>query len=155
MKGTLIVIYAAGLLIFAGCSLGAEPIPPTNTPRPTKTPKPPDTPVPAVVEIGDAEKGQLIFENGGSVDGADQHRCSRCHTVDGSDEKNRNGPGLQGISEFGGERVPGLSAAQYIHQSILDPRAYVVDGYPFMSLTARNFLTEAEVADLVAFLLTQ
>ena len=153
MKRTLIAMLTVGLLIFVGCASAEEAIPPTNTPRPTETPKPPDTPVPPA-EIGDAVRGQLIYENGGSASGADQHRCARCHALDGTGGQ-LSGPDLQGISEWGSERVPGLSAAQYIHQSVMDPRAYVVEGYPFMSLTTRHFLTEEEMADIVAFLLTQ
>ena len=153
MQKRQILLFVLGLFLLIGCA-ATEPIPPTNTPRPTKTPKPPDTPVPPVA-VGDAERGKVIFENGGSMDGAEQHRCARCHSVDGSGEMNHNGPELLGISEIAGERVSELSAAQYLHQSVMDPRAYVVEGYPFMSLTTRHFITEEELSDVIAYLLTK
>jgi cytochrome c2 len=81
--------------------------------------------------------------------------CSGCHTLDGSDEKTHIAPDLLGISERAAETVPGLSAAQYLHQSIMDPRAYVVEGYAYMTAIPGRLRIEDEVADLVAFLLTQ
>jgi hypothetical protein len=65
------------------------------------------------------------------------------------------GPSLQGISDRAGDRVPELSAAEYIHQSIMEPRAFVVEGYANMGLMNSYLLSEEEVDDLVAFLLTQ
>jgi mono/diheme cytochrome c family protein len=149
-----------GLSILAGCS----PIPttplttPTNPPPadPTITPIPPtQTTVPEVT--GDPEAGRLVFENGGANEASSNlgALCSGCHTLNGSDEKTQNGPDLQGISERAEEIVPGLSAAQYIHQSIMDPRAHIVDGYSYMSAAPSRVLTEHEINDLVAFLLTQ
>jgi cytochrome c2 len=148
MKNILIAVFALGLLVIAGCS-SSEPAQPTDTPSPK------ETPVPEV--MGDSEKGRQIFENGGANELSAGHGylCTSCHTVDGSGEKTHNGPELKGISERGADTVPGLSAAQYIHQSIMDPRAYVVDGYAYMSVGPSRTLTEEEVADLVAYLLTQ
>lgn len=94
--------------------------------------------------------------NGGSSDNyLDLAICFACHDLDDSGDVVKEGPNLNGISERAGERVPGLSAAQYIHQSIMDPREYVVEDYSYMTTTVRRYLTEDEVADLVAFLLTQ
>jgi hypothetical protein len=53
--------------------------------------------------------------------------------------------------------VPGLSAEEYLRQSILDPNAYVVQGFPAGQMF-QNFaevLTEDEIDALIAFLLTQ
>jgi cytochrome c1 len=165
VKNIMITMFPMILLVLVGCS-ASEPTPtdipasPTNTPPlPTNTPPPPtitptDTPIPEVVGI--AERGREIFENGGAHENyIPEAFCTRCHTLDGSDEKEHLGPQLRGISERAGERVPGLSAAQYIHQSILDPRAYVVEGYSYMYQRPGQLLSEEEVADLVAFLLTQ
>jgi len=47
-------------------------------------------------------------------------------------------------------------AEAYIHQSIKDPYAYLVEGYGnTMTKAAAYLLTEEEIDDLVAFLLTQ
>jgi cytochrome c len=52
-------------------------------------------------------------------------------------------------------RVPGQSVSQYLHTSIVDPDAYIVDGYP--DLMPKNWgkvFTEAQVNDLVAYLIS-
>jgi len=103
------------------------------------------------VAIGDLERGQELFMTGGGV--IDNLPCSKCHSVDGSDSI---GPQLQGISEYAGRRVQGLSAAEYIEQSILDPSAYLVEGYGNeMGSTWKIFLSQEDVDDLVAFLLSK
>jgi len=40
-----------------------------------------------------------------------------------------SGPSFQGISKRAGDRVPGLSAVEYLRQSIVDPSAYMVEGF--------------------------
>ena len=80
--------------------------------------------------------------------------CSTCHSIDGASGL---GPSLQGISTTAETRVPGLSAGEYITQSILDPNAFVVDGFP-AGLMPQNYgetLTTQDIADVVAFLLSQ
>jgi cytochrome c2 len=155
ISGSALII----LSILAGCS----PVPssPSNTPTnppadPTITSIPP-TPTTVPEVTGDPEAGRLIFENGGANEASSDlgALCTSCHTLDGSDEKIHNGPDLHGISERAADTVPELSAAQYLHQSIMDPRAHIVDDYSYMSVAPSRLLTEAEVADLVAFLLTQ
>jgi ferredoxin len=80
--------------------------------------------------------------------------CRICHSLEPGD--NRVGPSFAGISTRAGERVPGLSAEEYLRQSILDPDAYTVDGYPsgLMVPNLGETLTEAQIDDLVAFLMT-
>ena len=52
--------------------------------------------------------------------------------------------------------VPGLSAEEYLRESILDPAAYVVEGYTGIMASGYKFLlSEDDVNNLVAFLLTQ
>jgi len=100
---------------------------------------------------GDPENGRVIYEKGG---GKLDAPCSRCHTLDGSEKQ--GGPTLGGITKIAAERVPGLTAEEYILQSILDPHAYVVEGYDVsMSSYLGYILSPEEINDLVAFLLTQ
>jgi mono/diheme cytochrome c family protein len=158
-------LISAVLTIFliGGCGTFAPtPEPPTATPvAPTPTPTPVlPTPTPTP-EVGDPERGREIFNN------HNQTRCEGCHSLDGS--AFRVGPSLLGISKLAGERVPGLSPVEYLRQSILDPSAHIVEGYedsdemPAYELVVRaegdfkspGTLTEEELDDLVAFLLTQ
>jgi cytochrome c2 len=100
---------------------------------------------------GNPERGQEIFLTGGGV--IDSTPCSNCHSLDGSVLR---GPSLQGISDRAGERVPGLSAIEYLNQSILDPSAYLVEGFDnSMSSIWKIFMSEEDINDMVAFLLTQ
>jgi Fe-S-cluster-containing hydrogenase component 2 len=66
------------------------------------------------------------------------------------------GPSFDGVATRAATRVPGMSAEDYIRQSILDPNAYVVEGFPAGQML-QNFgelLTPEQIDDLVAFLLT-
>ena len=50
---------------------------------------------------------------------------------------------------------PGMDAAAYINESIHDPQAYVVSGYPPVMPSFRGTLTEEEISQVVAYLLTK
>ena len=53
--------------------------------------------------------------------------------------------------------MPGLSAEEYLRESIVDPAAYIVEGYSdgTMPKGFRFLLSEEDIDSLVAFLLTQ
>ena len=53
--------------------------------------------------------------------------CDVCHSTDTGDDG--VGPSLAGIGDRAADRIPGLDAEPYLRQSILDPDAYIVDGY--------------------------
>jgi mono/diheme cytochrome c family protein len=79
--------------------------------------------------------------------------CSECHTLDGTE---RFAPTFQGLSERAAERVEGMTAEEYLRQSIIDPDAFVVgEHYLQMPLDYGDVLTEEQIDDLVAFMLTQ
>ncbi|MBI5961212.1 MAG: cytochrome c [Chloroflexi bacterium] len=90
---------------------------------------------------GDAAAGQEIFVS----------KCAACHgETDGA------GPALVGMGERAAERVEGLSAAEYLHQSIVQPGEFTVDG--FANIMPPNYgdqLSETDINNLVAYLLTQ
>ena len=165
MKYLVLLLFVFASLLLVGCSTSepeptATPILPTNTPPPTNTPiptntspPPTETPVPEIEVVGDTERGAEIYQIGGSrEDYQSGQACVNCHSIDGTDG---DGPSLQGISARAEERVPGLSAADYIRQSIMEPREYIVKGYLYMGMINSLQLTEEEVDDLVVFLLTQ
>ena len=67
----------------------------------------------------------------------------------------RLGPNLAGIGERAAATVEGLSAEEYLHQSIVDPRSHVVPGY--RDLTYPDYgihFSEKDIQDLIAYLLT-
>ncbi len=102
---------------------------------------------------GDPEAGRLLFETP-MEEIIFRDSCATCHTLDGVDGE--FAPSLAGISERAGSRVDEMSAVEYLRESILVPGAFRVDGWlQIMSTQYGNFLTESEIDDLVAFLLTQ
>ncbi len=66
------------------------------------------------------------------------------------------GPSFAGVATRAAKRIPGMSAEEYLRQSILDPDAYVVEGFPAgqMITGLGDILTEQQIDDLVAFLMT-
>ena len=101
--------------------------------------------------VGDIAAGEELFIT--ELDMPANHlACATCHTLDGVDGRS---PSLLGISGVAGERVEGLSDIEYLRQSIIDPAAYEEDWPATMPRTYADVLTEEEVNDLVAFLLTQ
>lgn len=141
----------------------ATPTPESATPAPepsTATPTPQPPPVTRgesttdPLEIGDPKRGRQIFENGGEkYADKPQYHCIRCHSLDGGEGY---GPSLQGISEQAGDRVPELSAVEYLRQSILEPDAFIIEGFSHsMGRIHSVLLNEEEIDDLIAFMLTQ
>jgi ferredoxin/coenzyme F420-reducing hydrogenase delta subunit/cytochrome c551/c552 len=80
--------------------------------------------------------------------------CRICHSLQpGVDLV---GPSFVGIASRAGDRVPGLTAEEYLYQSITNPDAYIVEGYPAGQMVPNlaEILTEEQIDDLIAFLMT-
>lgn len=79
--------------------------------------------------------------------------CASCHEGSLFDLFRPVGPPLNEIGLVGRKRVPGMSAEDYIRQSITDPGAYVVPGYPdSMPRGLSRDLSPEDLAALVAYL---
>ncbi len=95
-------------------------------------------------------RGQVVFSVAG---------CTACHTISGI-SIGTIGPALDGLATRAATRVAGLTAEEYIRQSIFDPNAFVVEGFADDtggSRMPKDFgekLTEEQINDLLAFLLT-
>jgi cytochrome c2 len=100
---------------------------------------------------GDAKRGAKLFTQGQS----DAPPCSTCHHKITGQCGFSVGPNLAGIVERASRRVEGMTATDYMRQSILEPRRFVVPGYRNMMYSDYNsHLTEQDVLDLIAYLLT-
>ena len=55
----------------------------------------------------------------------EEYNCIACHVLGDS----RIAPRFQGVADRAGARRPVLSAAQYLFESIVDPGAFLVEGY--------------------------
>jgi cytochrome c peroxidase len=85
--------------------------------------------------------------------------CYTCHTIDGISE-GLIGPDLTHIGTDAANRQPGVSARDYITESIREPEAFVAEGVErappgLMTAALTANLSDAEVGALVDFLLTQ
>jgi caa(3)-type oxidase subunit IV len=75
--------------------------------------------------------------------------CAMCH-----DGQSGIGPPFKGMVDRADSRVRGESAEQYIHQSIVDPSAYVVAGY--QDMMPKNFaqkFSNEQIDALVAYIM--
>lgn len=97
---------------------------------------------------GDPERGEKLFGRMG---------CNGCHTVDGIG--GQVGPELTGVFNLDltedrpAQEQPNVQ--DYVRQSIQDPQAYIVPGFPEPSPmpSAETFgLSEQDIDDLIAYL---
>ncbi|MCC6799644.1 MAG: c-type cytochrome [Anaerolineae bacterium] len=90
---------------------------------------------------GDPAAGEALFAP----------TCAGCHGAqDGA------GPALTGMGKRAATRVEGMSAEEYIHESIVDPSAYVVEGFAdIMPKQYGTQFSEDEIANLIAYILEQ
>ncbi len=99
---------------------------------------------------GDPARGKEIFFASSIGQSAG---CRVCHSIKPGEKK--VGPSLAGIATRAATRVPGMSAEAYIRQSIVDPSAYIVEGFPNAMLPdMAEKLSDQDMEDLIAFLMT-
>ena len=91
--------------------------------------------------------GKRIFES-------DRAQCLTCHSL-GEDPKARC-PNQEGLGERAAERKPGMGAAEYLVESVYNPNAYVVSGFPKNQMRPVNKppigLSHDEILAVLAFL---
>src|SRR5881398_47638 len=88
--------------------------------------------------------GEEIFHTKGT--------CEICHRIG---QKGTRAPDLAGIGARAAKTKPGMSAKQYIIESLLQPGAYIVEGYPNIMPTVDKppiGLNRSEVWAIAAFL---
>ncbi len=81
--------------------------------------------------------------------------CLGCHSLDPNEVK--TGPTWHNLADTATNRRPDESPAFYIHDSIVNPGAFVVPGFP-ANVMPPNFadtINEGDLANLVAYLLQQ
>ncbi len=80
--------------------------------------------------------------------------CGVCHSTRPDDDL--VGPSLAGVGDRAAVQVAGLDAEAYLRESVLDPDAFIVDGYRAgqMLPTYRERLSDDDVDALIEYLLT-
>jgi mono/diheme cytochrome c family protein len=99
----------------------------------------------------DAERGAQLFAQGQNA----APPCSGCHQIVAGQSGFSLGPNLANIGEHAEMRIDGVTAEEYLHQSILEPGHYIVSGYrDIMYPDYSAHFTRADIQDLIAYLLT-
>lgn len=116
----------------------------SQPPTAARTSESPDVEVQAALLLAqaDPERGsQLVVA----------HQCVNCHVY----AAGIAAPGWNGVAERAAQRESPLSAPAYLYEAIIDPMAYVVEGYaPAMPQNFGETLTPEETGDIIAYLLT-
>jgi mono/diheme cytochrome c family protein len=107
------------------------------------------TPTPETV-IGTVKQGPAGAAAGKAV--YDANGCGGCHTFKPAGSSGKVGPDLDNLAADAQKANHG-SLEDYTHESVVDPDAYVVAGFPKGVMPAfKGTLTDAQLNDLVAFL---
>jgi mono/diheme cytochrome c family protein len=103
-----------------------------------------DTGALASAGLAQAKTGQQIFTAAG---------CAGCHTFAPAKSTGTIGPNLDQLKTQAGKIEPGKSADEYIRESIEDPSAFIVKGFPNAMPAFKGRLTDAQIKALIDFLL--
>jgi mono/diheme cytochrome c family protein len=94
--------------------------------------------------LAQAKTGDQIFTAAG---------CAGCHTFSPAGSNGTIGPNLNQLKTQAGKLVPGKSAEEYIRQSLEDPGAYIVKGFPNAMPPFKGRLTDQQINALIDYLL--
>lgn len=106
------------------------------------------------IEVGGSPEelvaaGKIVFMG-------DRAQCLTCHSL-GEDPKARC-PNQEDLGERAAKQKAGLSAAEYLVESLYDPNAFIVSGYPANQMTPVNkppiALSHDEILAVLAYLNT-
>lgn len=109
---------------------------------------------------GDAARGAELFAQKVKAGNGLNLPCKACHSLNAGEVL--VGPSMAGIATTAGTRVAGQDALLYIRTSIQDPNAflvpddpkYIVSGKSAMPANLGNTMTDQDLADVIAYLLT-
>ncbi len=150
MPGLLGLVLLLALAC-GGATPADTPVPPQPTSPPPATASPPaDAPATDTPTVS-SDDGEAIFTGSGG--------CAACHTIEGV-TAGLVGPDLTHIGTDAGTRKPGVSAEEYISESIREPEVFVAEGVEraipgLMTAALTANLTDGQVDALVEFLLKQ
>jgi cytochrome c553 len=100
---------------------------------------------------GSATNGEALYKQT-TIGSASAPGCITCHSLE--EDVTLVGPSHAGMGLRAETGASGLSAAEFLEQSIVEPDAVLTEGFSpgVMYRNYGNELTDQEIADLVAFL---
>jgi mono/diheme cytochrome c family protein len=113
----------------------------TTTASPTTTAAPATTQAAPAAPAGDPAAGKTLFASNG---------CGACHTFKPAGAAGNVGPDLDHVAADAQKANRG-PLDKYVAESIKDPGAYVVPGFPNGVMPSFASLGDKQIADLVAF----
>lgn len=105
--------------------------------------------------LGNADHGRRLFRGEEKLALDALEACIDCHN-DAVGGESPTGQNLSNIGNRAGTVVPGQSAIDYMRASILQPDAHLSGGFQegIMPRTYAELLTEQDINDLIAYMLT-
>ncbi|GJM43032.1 MAG: hypothetical protein DHS20C20_33140 [Ardenticatenaceae bacterium] len=103
--------------------------------------------------VGDVANGERLFKES-LIGAASVPGCISCHSLEPGVVL--VGPSQADVGARAETAIPGMSAEEYLRQSIVEPDAHLAEGFD-AGLMYQNFgedLTNSQINDLVAFMLT-
>lgn len=103
--------------------------------------------------VGDADRGEMLYKQT-AIGSASAPGCVTCHSLE--PDQVLVGPPHAGLGTTAETRIPGKSAEQYLRDAIVDPDLEITEGFA-PGIMYKNYareLSDQEIADLVAYLLT-
>jgi mono/diheme cytochrome c family protein len=103
--------------------------------------------------VGDVANGERLF-NESIIGAASAPGCITCHSLEPGVVL--VGPSQSDVGARAETAIEGMSAEDYLRQSIVEPNAHIAEGFT-EGVMYQNFgeeLTNTQVNDLVAFMLT-
>lgn len=144
-------LMLVGMFVLAACADPAQPTATPNSsinptpagggPAATATPSSGPTTAPEPTASGpDPDAGQTTFAT----------NCAACHSTG---DQTLVGPGLASVGTTAASREPGLSADDYLRKSIVNPGAFLVEGFGAI-MPAFGNLSDSDIENLIAYLKT-
>lgn len=102
---------------------------------------------------GDAANGEALFEQA-TIGSANAPGCTTCHSVEAGVVL--VGPSLAGVAVRAETAVAGMTAEEFLRQSIVEPNAHVTEGFT-EGIMYQNYGTDLpgkSINDLTAYLMT-
>ena len=107
-----------------------------------------------VEEVTIGSSPEELVAAGDKIFNSDRAQCLTCHSL--REDPKARCPNQEGLGERASTRKSGMGAAEYLVESVYNPNAFIVPGYPAKQMTPVNrppiVLSDDEILAVIAFL---